>query len=117
MSVLCPGLVQTNLGDGMRFRGAEDRTGWFYLPDDMTTAEVDAIGVLVADAIVPPDDAPGASAAGVVSISIGNLPVRFTACALTIQRRSLISSKSAARAQRTSSSNSAKRPILPSFST
>jgi NAD(P)-dependent dehydrogenase (short-subunit alcohol dehydrogenase family) len=52
VSVLCPGLVQTNLGETARLRGTSDPTGWGVMPDDMTTADVDDVGVLVADAIV-----------------------------------------------------------------
>jgi NAD(P)-dependent dehydrogenase (short-subunit alcohol dehydrogenase family) len=51
LSVLCPGLVMTNLGEGMRFAGSESREGWVYLPEDMSTATVEDIGVLVADAV------------------------------------------------------------------
>jgi NAD(P)-dependent dehydrogenase (short-subunit alcohol dehydrogenase family) len=51
VSVLCPGLVSTNLGENARLRGTSDPTGWGFLPDDLTTAEVDDVGVLVADAI------------------------------------------------------------------
>jgi NAD(P)-dependent dehydrogenase (short-subunit alcohol dehydrogenase family) len=51
LSVLCPGLVATNLGEGMRFSGSADREGWVYLPEDMSTATVEDIGVLVADAV------------------------------------------------------------------
>ena len=51
LSVLCPGLVMTNLGEGMRFAGTSEREGWVYLPEDMSTATVDDIGLLVADAV------------------------------------------------------------------
>ncbi len=54
VTVLCPGLVSTNLGETARFSGvpAERRAEWLYFPEEMRTAvEPDAVGVLVADAI------------------------------------------------------------------
>jgi NAD(P)-dependent dehydrogenase (short-subunit alcohol dehydrogenase family) len=55
VTVLCPGLVSTNLGETARFSGvpAERRAEWLYFPEEMRTAvEPDAVGVLVADAIM-----------------------------------------------------------------
>jgi NAD(P)-dependent dehydrogenase (short-subunit alcohol dehydrogenase family) len=54
VSVLCPGLVSTNLGETARFSGvpAERRGEWLYFPEEMRTpVEPEAVGVLVADAI------------------------------------------------------------------
>jgi NAD(P)-dependent dehydrogenase (short-subunit alcohol dehydrogenase family) len=54
VTVLCPGLVSTNLGETARFSGvpAERRAEWLYFPEEMRTAvEPEAVGVLVADAI------------------------------------------------------------------
>jgi short-subunit dehydrogenase len=54
VSVLCPGLVSTNLGETARFSGVppERRGEWLYFPEEMRTpVEPDAVGVLVADAI------------------------------------------------------------------
>jgi short-subunit dehydrogenase len=55
VTVLCPGLVSTNLGETARFSGvpAERRAEWLYFPEEMRTAiEPDAVGTLVADAIL-----------------------------------------------------------------
>ncbi len=54
VTVLCPGLVATNLGETARFSGvpAERRAEWFYFPDEMRQAVQPAdVGILVADAI------------------------------------------------------------------
>lgn len=54
VSVLCPGLVSTNLGETARFSGvpAERRGDWLYFPEEMRTpVEPEAVGLLVADAI------------------------------------------------------------------
>jgi NADP-dependent 3-hydroxy acid dehydrogenase YdfG len=54
VSVLCPGLVATNLGETARFSGVpDDRAGeWSYFPPDMQVAiEPVAVGAMVADAI------------------------------------------------------------------
>ena len=54
VTVLCPGLVTTNLGETARMSGVpKDRSAeWFYLPPDMADAvEPDFVGTLVADAI------------------------------------------------------------------
>jgi NAD(P)-dependent dehydrogenase (short-subunit alcohol dehydrogenase family) len=55
VSVLCPGLVSTNLGETARFSGVpEGQEGqWFYFPPEMQDAvEPEAVGVLVADAVL-----------------------------------------------------------------
>jgi NAD(P)-dependent dehydrogenase (short-subunit alcohol dehydrogenase family) len=55
VSVLCPGLVHTNLGENARFSGVPDehQGSWSWFPPDMveTAVEPDAVGVLVCDAI------------------------------------------------------------------
>ena len=54
VSVLCPGLVSTNLGETARFSGVppERRAEWLYFPEEMRTpVQPDAVGVLVADAV------------------------------------------------------------------
>jgi NAD(P)-dependent dehydrogenase (short-subunit alcohol dehydrogenase family) len=54
VTVLCPGLVTTNLGETARMSGVpQERSGeWFYLPPDMADAvEPEFVGTLVADAI------------------------------------------------------------------
>ncbi len=55
VSVLCPGLVTTNLGETARFSGVpEERRGdWLYFPEEMRQAiTAESIGPLVADAIL-----------------------------------------------------------------
>ncbi len=54
VTVVCPGLVATNLGETARFSGvpAEKRGEWFFFPDEMRQAvQPEAVGILVADAI------------------------------------------------------------------
>ena len=54
VTVVCPGLVATNLGETARFSGvpAEKRGEWFFFPDEMKQAvQPEAVGILVADAI------------------------------------------------------------------
>jgi NAD(P)-dependent dehydrogenase (short-subunit alcohol dehydrogenase family) len=55
VSVLCPGLVHTNLGETARFSGVpEEHAGaWSYFPPEMTESAVDAdtVGRLVCDAV------------------------------------------------------------------
>ena len=54
VTVVCPGLVATNLGETARFSGVptEKRGEWFYFPDEMRQAvQPEAVGILVADAI------------------------------------------------------------------
>jgi NAD(P)-dependent dehydrogenase (short-subunit alcohol dehydrogenase family) len=55
VSVLCPGLITTNLGESVRVSGVpEERRGeWFYLPPDMMADPKDPedVGVMVCDAI------------------------------------------------------------------
>ena len=51
MTVLCPELVSTNLGETARFSGvpAERRAEWLYFPEEMRSAvEPEAVGVLAA---------------------------------------------------------------------
>ena len=54
VSVLCPGLVATNLAETARFSGVPaDRAGeWMYFPPEMQVpVEPDAVGTMVCDAI------------------------------------------------------------------
>lgn len=54
VSVLCPGLVTTNLGESARFSGVPEarRGDWLWFPEEMHDAmEPDAVGTVVADAI------------------------------------------------------------------
>ncbi|MEZ4333789.1 MAG: SDR family oxidoreductase [Myxococcota bacterium] len=54
VSVLCPGLVTTNLGESARFSGVPEarRGDWFWFPEEMRDAMApDAVGTIVADAI------------------------------------------------------------------
>jgi NAD(P)-dependent dehydrogenase (short-subunit alcohol dehydrogenase family) len=55
VSVLCPGLVHTNLGETARFSGVPDEHAgsWSYFPPDMVESAVhpDTVGTLVCDAI------------------------------------------------------------------
>ena len=53
VSVLCPGLVHTNLAETARFSGAEDRDSWFYMPDRLlgNPISADSVGPMVADAV------------------------------------------------------------------
>jgi len=52
VSVLCPGLVSTNLVENARLVGLEDPTMWQSgLPDDFVAIEPERVGTLVADAI------------------------------------------------------------------
>ena len=55
VSVLCPGLVTSNLAESMRLSGVPDdqRSSWFYFPPEMQTAvEPSYVGTLVADALL-----------------------------------------------------------------
>jgi len=55
VSVLCPGLVSTNLGETVRHSGVpEAQAGqWFYFPEDMQEAvSPEQVGVMVADAVL-----------------------------------------------------------------
>jgi NAD(P)-dependent dehydrogenase (short-subunit alcohol dehydrogenase family) len=55
VSVLCPGLVTTNLGESARFSGVpEGQEGqWLYFPPEMLDpVEPEAVGPLVADAVL-----------------------------------------------------------------
>jgi NAD(P)-dependent dehydrogenase (short-subunit alcohol dehydrogenase family) len=54
VTVLCPGLVSTNLAETARQSGVPDehRAEWFYFPPDMQEViEPDVVGGLVADAV------------------------------------------------------------------
>src|SRR3989442_10474470 len=55
VSVLCPGLVHTNLGETARFSGVPDELAgqWSYFPPEMMESAVDpeTVGALVCDAI------------------------------------------------------------------
>lgn len=55
VSVLCPGLVHTNLGENARFSGVPDEYAgtWSYFPRDMIEHAVtpDTVGTLVCDAV------------------------------------------------------------------
>ncbi len=54
VSVLCPGLITTNLGESVRVSGVpEDRRAeWFYLPEHMLDAkDPEEVGPMVCDAI------------------------------------------------------------------
>ena len=55
VSVLCPGLITTNLGENARFSGIpEGQDGqWLYFPPEMLDpVEPEAVGPLVADAVL-----------------------------------------------------------------
>jgi len=55
VSVLCPGLVHTNLGENVRFAGVPDEHAgsWMHFPADMAADGVDAaaVGPMVCDAV------------------------------------------------------------------
>jgi NAD(P)-dependent dehydrogenase (short-subunit alcohol dehydrogenase family) len=55
VSVLCPGLVHTNLGENVRFAGVPDEHAgsWIHFPDDMAADGVDAetVGPMVCDGV------------------------------------------------------------------
>jgi NAD(P)-dependent dehydrogenase (short-subunit alcohol dehydrogenase family) len=53
VSVLCPGLVNTNLAENARFVGAEDRDSWFFMPERLLNDPIsaDRVGPMVADAV------------------------------------------------------------------
>jgi short-subunit dehydrogenase len=55
VSVLCPGLVHTNLGENVRFAGVPDEHAgsWIHFPADMAADGVDAeaVGPMVCDAV------------------------------------------------------------------
>jgi NAD(P)-dependent dehydrogenase (short-subunit alcohol dehydrogenase family) len=55
VSVLCPGLVSTNLAETARFSGVpeEQQADWSYFPPEMQQAVLpEEVGVLVADAVL-----------------------------------------------------------------
>lgn len=53
VSVLCPGLVTTNLGEHARHAGTEDRASWFHMPDWMlhNPLPAESVGPMVVDAV------------------------------------------------------------------
>jgi NAD(P)-dependent dehydrogenase (short-subunit alcohol dehydrogenase family) len=52
VSVLCPGLVSTNMGENARLAGLEDPAQWVSaLPRDYEAIEPEQVGTIVADAI------------------------------------------------------------------
>jgi NAD(P)-dependent dehydrogenase (short-subunit alcohol dehydrogenase family) len=55
VSVLCPGLVHTNLGEHARISGVPDElaASWIHFPPDMAAdaVDADAVGAMVCDAI------------------------------------------------------------------
>ena len=52
VSVVCPGLVSTNLGESARFAGLDDPTGWTYFPERMMRPlEPDDVATQVVDAL------------------------------------------------------------------
>jgi len=52
VSVLCPGLVSTNMGENARLSGLEDPKQWLSaLPRDYEAIEPEKVGVIVCDAI------------------------------------------------------------------
>lgn len=53
VSVLCPGLVSTNLGETARFGGVPEGTSWFWFPEEMQVPiSSEAVGTIVADAVL-----------------------------------------------------------------
>jgi NAD(P)-dependent dehydrogenase (short-subunit alcohol dehydrogenase family) len=98
VSVLCPGLVTTNLAENARIVGTEDRDGWSSLPERLLANAISAesVGPMVADAVeadqflilTHPDDATfmaerradleSALLAGVAGAPIPPLPKRQT---------------------------------------
>jgi NAD(P)-dependent dehydrogenase (short-subunit alcohol dehydrogenase family) len=51
VSVLCPGLVETNLAENVRISGLEDPSVWFAAMEDFRPVPADDIGPMVVDAI------------------------------------------------------------------
>jgi NAD(P)-dependent dehydrogenase (short-subunit alcohol dehydrogenase family) len=51
VSVLCPGLINSNFGETARFAGLDDPSGWVNLPEDMRMIDAEEVGPIVADAI------------------------------------------------------------------
>ncbi len=53
VSVLCPGVIHTNLGEHARISGVPDGVPWFHMPDYMLSSGIaaDAVGPIVADAV------------------------------------------------------------------
>jgi len=53
VTVLCPGLVNTNMGETARFAGVDDPGSWIHFPERMAAegVEAESIGPMVADAV------------------------------------------------------------------
>lgn len=52
VTVLCPGLIMTNLGENVRSSGVPDGVEWFHFPEDMMSpVPAETAGTLVADAV------------------------------------------------------------------
>jgi NADP-dependent 3-hydroxy acid dehydrogenase YdfG len=52
VTVVCPGLVSTNLGETARFRGIDDPSGWTHFPQHMMRAiSPDDVAEMVVDAL------------------------------------------------------------------
>ena len=51
VSVLCPGLVNSNFGESARFSGLQNPAGWVHLPEDMRSIDASEVGPIVADAV------------------------------------------------------------------
>jgi NAD(P)-dependent dehydrogenase (short-subunit alcohol dehydrogenase family) len=52
VTVVCPGLVATNLGESARFAGIDDPSGWTYFPRHMLRAiEAGEVAEMVVDAV------------------------------------------------------------------
>jgi NAD(P)-dependent dehydrogenase (short-subunit alcohol dehydrogenase family) len=51
VSVVCPGLVNSNFGESARFSGLDDPSGWVHLPEDMRMIDATEVGPIVADGV------------------------------------------------------------------
>ncbi len=53
VSVLCPGVIHTNLGENARLSGVPVGAPWFHMPEYMMSSgiEAEAVGPIVADAV------------------------------------------------------------------
>ena len=51
VSVLCPGLVNSNFGESARFSGLKNPGGWVHLPENMRSIDASEVGPIVADAV------------------------------------------------------------------
>lgn len=52
VSVVCPGLINSNFGENARFSGIDDPAGWVHLPEDMRMIDATEVGPIVADGVV-----------------------------------------------------------------